>query len=272
MSPPRSGIVIERVTHYYEAGGQRSETLADISFQVVAGEILAVLGHSGCGKSTLLALIAGLVAPRSGDIWHGGRRVTGPGPDRVVVPQDYAVFPWMTAIDNVRFALKAQGADAAEQTRRAQECLLRLGLGTETFHKFPGQLSGGMRQRLALARAVATNPDCLLLDEPFSALDVGLKRELQRLFSGVQRPAGQTILWVTHDAEEAAFVADRVLLVDDMPRGLLREVSVPFSRPRTEDLRYAVEFRAFVQGELLAGEQPPRRRRHQSDYNHVLHP
>ncbi len=180
--------------------------LLGIDLEVPAGKVTALIGPSGCGKSTLIALAAGLLSPDAGRVQRRGSRLA-------VVFQDPALLPWRTALDNVAFALIALGLRRAEQRARAQAALDAVGLSPEDARKYPRQLSGGMRQRVALARALVIEPDLLLCDEPFAALDTRVRKDLRQRLRAVHERTGLTILFVTHDQEEAMALADRVVVM-----------------------------------------------------------
>ncbi|BDG10774.1 ABC transporter ATP-binding protein [Anaeromyxobacter paludicola] len=215
-----------------------------VDLQVAKGEFLALLGPSGCGKSTLLHAIAGLV-PVNGTIAVSGARVEGPGLERAIVFQDYALFPWRTVLDNVAFGLEVRGVPARDRAQRAREHLALVGL-EEFAERYPAQLSGGMKQRVAIARALACDPDVLLLDEPFAALDAQTRETLQAELLGIWERTGKTIVFVTHAIEEAVFLAQRVAVFTARP-GRIKEI-VPVDLPPDRagrDVRGTPEFAAI---------------------------
>lgn len=200
-------IQIHDLSFSYKNGVKAIEALRDINLHIEAGELLCVLGPSGCGKSTLLRLIAGLEQPDSGEVLIGGKTVKGPGPDRMIVFQDYALFPWMTAEKNVSFALqKGRGLGKKEAKEKTALFLERTDMA-RFAGLYPSQLSGGMRQRVALARALAMDTDILLMDEPFAALDAKLRREMQEFLLELWRGSKKTVVFVTHDIDEALFLS-----------------------------------------------------------------
>ncbi|MEU7730369.1 ABC transporter ATP-binding protein [Streptomyces sp. NPDC040724] len=203
--------------------------------ELSAGSFTALLGPSGCGKSTVLGAVAGFVPPATGTVTAGSRPVRGPGPDRGVVFQHYALFPWRTARGNVEFALKRLGLPRAERRRRALEALAEVGLEDGT-DKYPAQLSGGMQQRVALARALAAEPEVLLMDEPFGALDALTRTRMQRLLRELWQRRGTTVLFVTHDIDEALALAQRVVVLGGSPGRVLADHPVP-DGPPDPDLR-----------------------------------
>jgi NitT/TauT family transport system ATP-binding protein len=217
---------------YVSTRGERIQALDDISFAVAPGEFVCLIGPSGCGKSTLLNLVAGLERPDGGEIWINDRPVTEPGPDRAVLFQEPSLFPWMTVLGNVEFALQLVGVPKEERAARAMTWLRKVHL-TRFAHAQPHELSGGMRQRAALARALAARPDVLLGDEPFGALDAQSREILQQELQQVWSEAGNTFVFVTHNVREAVFLADRVIVMSARPGALLAEYRITAPRPRT---------------------------------------
>jgi|SRR5918996_879164 ABC-type nitrate/sulfonate/bicarbonate transport system ATPase subunit len=205
--------------------------LAATSLTVDEGEFVCLLGPSGCGKSTLLKIVAGLIPPTGGTIRINGRPVTGPGPDRAVVFQDYALFPWMTVADNVEFGLAARGVDPTRRRQVSDELLRVVGLG-DFAAKYPHHLSGGMKQRVSIARALAVDPVLLLMDEPFGALDAQTRYVMQQELLRIWRAYKKTVLFVTHSIEEALFLGDRVLVMTARPGRIKADIRVPQARPR----------------------------------------
>lgn len=207
-----------------------------VSFEVAVGEFVCLLGPSGCGKTSILNMLAGLENPTSGSASMDGRVIEGPGPDRTVMFQEPALFPWLTVAGNVELALKLQAIPAAERRERAMGWITNVGLASVATAR-PHELSAGMRQRVALARALASEPDVLLGDEPFGALDAQarelLQDELQRVW--VEHGGRKTFLFVTHNVREAALLADRVLVMTAAPGRLLEEVRINAPRPRQLD-------------------------------------
>jgi NitT/TauT family transport system ATP-binding protein len=202
------------------------------SFRVAASEFVCLVGPSGCGKSTLLNIIAGFLAPTSGEIRIGGQRVTGHGMDRGIVFQDFAqLFPWRTALGNVAFGLEMKGVPKAERERIAREQLRLVKLEKFT-RSYPHHLSGGMQQRVAIARALAYNPAVLLMDEPFAALDALTRDDMQRLLADVWRETRKTVVYVTHNVSEAVYLADRVIVMTPHPGRVKAEVAIRLPRPR----------------------------------------
>lgn len=221
------------------------ETVLDrVSFAVYAGEIVALIGPSGCGKSTLLNGVAGFLKPDEGRIRAAGADVTGPGTDRGVVFQDLALFPWLNVIDNVAFALRMQGAPRRERHEKAAELLAVVGLAGREGARIR-DLSGGMKQRVALARTLAMNPDVLLMDEPFSALDALTRDSLQEELLRIQRQTGTTVLLVTHSIDEAVYLSDRVMLMDRGPGRIAETLGIDMPRPREPEIRTTSLFNQY---------------------------
>jgi NitT/TauT family transport system ATP-binding protein len=233
---------------YGPAGAGVRPILEGFDLEVRESELLSIVGPSGCGKSTLLSIIAGLLRVDAGTVLVDGAERTEPGPDRAMIFQEDAVFPWRTVRANVEYGLQMQGKSRAERHRIADEYLRLVGL-VDVWDLFPRQLSGGMRKRVDVARAMAVQPQILLLDEPFAALDVMTKEQLQLDFLGVWAKTQLTAIFVTHDLEEALFLSDRVVVMSRDPARVIRDVAVPFSRPRDRTLRTSQEFQE-LRGEL----------------------
>ena len=239
--------------------------LDGVNLTIKEGEFICLIGHSGCGKSTLLNMIAGFNGPTSGEVALAGSRITEPGPDRMVVFQNYSLLPWLTATENIHLGVETVYADksADEHNKIVQDHLELVGL-TEACNKRPGQLSGGMKQRVAIARALATRPKLLILDEPFGALDPITREELQEELLKIWREYKITIVMITHDIDEALFLADRIVMMTNGPAASIGEdVHIPFSRPRNrtrimEDPKY-YELRNFALEFLFSRYRPPRR-------------
>ena len=211
------------------------EALRDINLQVHRGEFVCVIGHSGCGKSTLLNMVSGFLQPSSGQVTLRNEPIERPGPDRMVVFQNYSLLPWKTVEQNVALAVNAARPelDAATRDNVVDHHLAMVGL-LEARHKRPQQISGGMRQRVAIARALAVQPEVLVLDEPFGALDAITKEELQEELLAIWREHKPTVLMITHDIDEALFLADRIVMMTNGPAATIGEiVDVPFARPRS---------------------------------------
>jgi NitT/TauT family transport system ATP-binding protein len=215
--------------------GEPFTALSDIDLDVREGEFLTLVGPSGCGKSTLLDLIAGLSEPTAGEILINGVPVTGPGLDRGIVFQQYALFPWRTALGNVEFGLEAKAVPKKERAERAREHLALVGLsGFE--QRYPHELSGGMRQRVAIARSLAFDPDVLLMDEPFAALDAQTRESLQEELLRIWEHTGKTVVFITHGIDEAVYLGQRVAVMTYRPGRIKEIVEVEFDS-REGDLR-----------------------------------
>src|SRR3954468_17236990 len=215
------------------ASGQLLPVLRHISFDVQEGEIVSLIGESGCGKTTLLRIVQGLVRHDAGTIKVDGASVMGPGRDRGFVFQQATLLPWRSARHNVEFGLELQGVPRAERRARAQKLLDLVGLG-HAGGQYPHQLSGGMQQRVGLARALAIDPAILLMDEPFSALDAQTREVLQSELLRIHAETGKTTLFVTHDLDEAIYLSDRVVVLAARPGRVVAEIAIPFPRPRPE--------------------------------------
>ncbi|WP_456454451.1 ABC transporter ATP-binding protein [Methanopyrus sp.] len=222
------------------------KVLDGITFEVSEGEFFAIVGPSGCGKTTLLKIIAGLEDYDAGKVLVDGKEVREPGPDRALVFQEYAIFPWKTVLENVMFAPLMQGKDPEEAERIARECL-KVVPGLEGFEDaYPKQLSGGMKQRVAIARALAAEPRILLMDEPFAAVDAQTRNKMQEELLKIWERTGRTILLVTHNVEEAVFLADRVMVLSPRPAEVVDIVDIDIPRPRDRTDPEFVELRARI--------------------------
>ena len=231
-------IDISNVGKVYDSSTSDTPVVAldGVSLKIRRGEFISLLGPSGCGKSTLLNIVAGFQSATSGKILQNGRPITKPDASRTVVFQDYALFGWMTVQQNVEFGLKAKGMPKAERAEIARSLIKTVQLsGFED--KFPHQMSGGMKQRAIIARALAPDPDILLMDEPFGALDAQTRVLLQEEIARISSEAGKTVIFVTHGIDEAVFLADRVVVMSPRPGRVRNEVVVPLPRPRTAEMR-----------------------------------
>lgn len=229
-----------RLDHIYFRYDDRW-VIEDFNMDILEQEFITIVGASGCGKSTLLNIIAGLLPPSQGKVLLEGNEITAPGPDRTMVFQDDAVFPWYTVRQNVEYGLRIQKMNPAKMKTLVDHLLNLVGL-KDAEDLFPRQLSGGMRKRVDVARAVATNPEVLLMDEPFAALDVLTKGNLQTEFLNIWTNNPLTVVFVTHDLEEALYMSDRVVVMSREPGKVKRVVEVPFSRPRDPVLKTYPEF------------------------------
>jgi ABC-type nitrate/sulfonate/bicarbonate transport system ATPase subunit len=221
--------------------GQRTQALLPVDFQVKENDFVTILGPSGCGKSTMLRIVAGLDYPTDGRVLLDGRQVEGPGADRGMVFQSYTLFPWLTIEQNIRFGLRERGMPEAQQKERAAYFIAKVGLRGFEQH-FPKQLSGGMQQRTAIARALANDPKILLMDEPFGALDNQTRVLMQELLLGIWEAERKTVLFVTHDIDEAIFMANRVAVFSARPGRIKTEIAVNLPHPRHYTIKTTPEF------------------------------
>jgi nitrate ABC transporter ATP-binding subunit len=231
---PDPYLVFENVSKVYPTPNGIYPVLDDVNLTVREGEFICLIGHSGCGKSTLLNMVSGFLTPSSGEVRLENQRITEPGPDRMVVFQNYSLLPWKTAYENVLLAVKAAfpTKPKSEQVAITKEHLEMVGL-TEAANKKPAQLSGGMKQRVAIARALSIRPKVLVLDEPFGALDAITKEELQDELLKIWRDHRCTVLMITHDIDEALYLCDRLVMMTNGPSASIGEVlDIPFDRPR----------------------------------------
>ena len=241
-----SKLVIENVTRTFPGvhGGAPTDALVPTSLTVADNDFITILGPSGCGKSTLLRIIAGLDVPTSGRVLLDGVPVTGPSVDRGMVFQSYTLFPWLTIRENVCFGLRERGMPPARQQEIARHWLDKVGLTGFERH-YPKMLSGGMQQRTAIARALANDPKILLLDEPFGALDNQTRSLMQELLLSIWESDRKTVLFVTHDIEEAIFMASRVVVMSARPGRFKADVAVTIPHPREYTVKTTPEFSAL---------------------------
>ena len=240
---PRARIVFDRVSMEYPSKQGRLRVVDDVSYTIADGEFVAVIGPSGCGKTTMMNMVAGFVLPTRGSVLLDGKPITGPGPDRGVIFQEYGVFPWLTVKENIAFGLRlsANRAGSAERESICARYMTLMGL-TDFADAWPKMLSGGMRQRLALARAYAVRPQFLLMDEPFGALDAQTRNAMQDLLLQVLAAEGKTVMLITHSVEEAIYLASRIVVMSARPTRIREQIAIPFAYPRSESLH---ETRAF---------------------------
>jgi NitT/TauT family transport system ATP-binding protein len=251
MEPKKSKITVRNVGRtFLSADGTKCDALENINFEIEdaysregrdVGEFRVLLGPSGCGKSTLLRLIAGLDKADSGEVLVNEQPVHGPGKDRGMVFQKYTSFPWLTVADNIAYGMKINGVPAEKRKEAVAQLVQDIGLsGFE--NAYPETLSGGMQQRVAIARTLALRPAVILMDEPFGALDAQTRSEMQQLLLKVWDETASTILFVTHDVDEAVYLADRIFVMSAHPGTIIEDVQVPFDRPRDLGLKERTEF------------------------------
>lgn len=247
-----SKIAINGLSKVFAGGDGPVAALHDVSLNISDQEFVCILGPSGCGKSTLLNIVAGFETATGGECLIGGRPVTGPGPDRGMVFQEYALFPWLTVVQNVEFGLKAAGVAPRERRERAQGLLQSLGL--EAFaDRFPKDLSGGMRQRVAIARVLALDPAVMLMDEPFGALDALTRTAMQMELLRIWEESRKTVLFITHSVEEAIFLADRIVVMTYRPGTIKTVQTVDLPRPRDATAPAFNELKRYL-GQLVMDE------------------
>ncbi len=232
---------VQNVSKVFLTRRGRLLVLDNVNLYINSGEFVCVLGASGSGKTTLLRIIAGLEQPSQGQVMVDGEVVTGPGSDRGLVFQTYTLYPWLTVQDNIEFGLKLQGLAKAERRDRVRHYLEIVGLARYA-HLFPHQLSGGMKQRVAIARALVTEPQVLLMDEPFGALDAQTKEMMHEFLLDLWRCTGTTILMITHDVEEAVFLAQRIYVLTSSPGHVKQEVVIDLPSDRTFSCKRQLDF------------------------------
>lgn len=239
-------ISLDRVSMVFERNGDPFTALSEVAFEIPAGDFVSVIGPSGCGKTTLLKIVSGLLPPTSGVVNVNGQPIKGPGSDRALVFQNFVLLPWATVLDNAAFGLEARGVGKTERHERARAQLAKVGLSGFEDH-YPRELSGGMQQRVGIARALAVNPDILLMDEPFGALDALTRRLMQSdLLDLWQESEPRTAIFVTHAMDEAVFLSDRIVLMNTRPGRVEEIIDVPFERPRDRELAARSEYHDFT--------------------------
>jgi NitT/TauT family transport system ATP-binding protein len=245
--PQPNVLELKNVTkQFVTADGRSFDAIRDVDLVIAdepgRGEFRVFLGPSGCGKSTILNIVAGLFSPTAGEALLRGKAIEGPGPDRGMVFQGYSSYPWLTVLENVAFGLMLRGMARGERERIARAWIEKVGLkGSEA--KYPKQLSGGMRQRVAIARTLAVRPAIILMDEPFGALDVQTRLGMQNLINELWEEIEGTILFVTHDIAEAVYLADKIHILSAGPGSIVDEIEVDLPLHRTEDLKQSARFR-----------------------------
>lgn len=273
MAPPRPKLRVRDVEIGHTSGRKGTYALAvdGLSFDVAANEFIAVVGPSGCGKTTFLTAVAGLIPISGGTLELDDQRIDGPGRDRSLVFQQASLFPWRNVVQNIEFGLKAHGRLDAAGRARVAELVELVGLGGKG-DKYPRELSGGMSQRVNLARALATDPELILLDEPFAALDAQtrevMQEELTRIWQADGVQAGKTAMFITHDVPEAVFLADRVLVLSRGPAHLVADIHIDLPRPRTPAMKRSPEFLAMSDHivDLVMQQAQPGRRATSDDH------
>jgi len=245
MDLSTAGVTVEHLDMEFIARGRRQKVLEDIDLQIAPGEFFVIVGPSGCGKTTFLRILQGLAKPTGGHASIGGRIVTGPGTDRGFVFQSDALYPWRTVARNVVFGLELQGVKKSEAAARAQAMIELVGLHGFESH-YPHELSGGMRQRVNLARALAIEPAILLMDEPFAALDALTRETMQRELLRIAAVAGTTIVFITHQIDEAILLGDRVAVFSPRPGRVREVIAIDLPRPREAGIKQSTAFQTYV--------------------------
>jgi len=242
-------LIIDQVGKVFPTKSGEMVALDQTSFSVNDGEFVTILGPSGCGKSTILRIVAGLEQPSSGRVLLDGKEVKEPGPDRGMVFQSYTLYPWLSVEDNISFGLELKGVPKKQRLETAKHYLNLIGLKGFEKH-YPVQLSGGMKQRVAIARALANDPKILLMDEPFGALDAQTRTIMQEILLKVWEESRKTILFITHDVDEAIFLGDSIYVMTARPGRLKKNIKVPLDRPREFSIKQSPEF-LDLKNELL---------------------
>ncbi len=237
----RGAIKIDDVTISFGSGSKKNTAVEATTLDIAPGQFVCILGPSGCGKSTLLNSVAGYIKPATGGVLVDGKEVTQPGPDRGMVFQQYSLFPWKTVHQNIAFGPKIAGHSQKECDSIATTFLSMIGL-KDMANKLPGELSGGMQQRVGIARALANYPSVLLMDEPFGALDAQTRLIMQESLLNIWSEFGITVLFITHDVDEAIFLADRILIMSAGPGSIIADLSVDLARPRSSEIGTSEEF------------------------------
>lgn len=245
-------LSIDRLSMSYGDGPSENEIIRDLSLDVRAGEFVSIVGPSGVGKTTLLRCLSGLLTPKSGSVAVDGKQITGPHPDIGVVFQDYSrsLLPWMTSADNVAFPLQGRGVSKAERFRRAEESLAEVGLAGQG-HKYPWEMSGGMQQRVAIARGLSYNARVVLMDEPFASVDAQTRFDLEDLVLNLKSAHGTTVVLVTHDIDEALYLADRVVIIAEKPATVVDVIETGFGPERDQVETKALPFFSEARARIL---------------------
>ncbi len=242
----RAKVAVRRLSKVYaDRAGLAIPVLQDIDLDIAAGEFLCIVGPSGCGKTTFIRIIDGLVPPSTGDVLIDGKAVSEPGPDRAFVFQSDLLYPWRTVLDNIAFGLEIRGISQTERHTRARALAELVGLTRFESH-YPHELSGGMRQRVNLARALAVDPAILLMDEPFASLDAQTREVMQQELLKIWTAARKTVIFITHQIDEAVYLADRVVVFSARPTAIKAEIPIEIPRPRTLAVKRTPQFLAYV--------------------------
>jgi NitT/TauT family transport system ATP-binding protein len=259
QSQPDGAIAMRSVGIHFGEGSTAVQALRGVDLDVDAGEFVSILGPSGCGKSTIIGAVAGFTRVSAGELTVDRQRVLSPGPDRGVVFQQHTLFPWKTVAANVEFGLKMRGVGRGQRQTQAREILQHVGLGDFLNH-YPHQLSGGMQQRVNLARVLVNRPRVLLMDEPFCSLDAQTRLQMQQMLLALWHEFHMTVVFVTHDVDEAVFLSDRVVVLTKRPCTVKAELCVDLPRPRNLSLLTSTEFTALKRSalELLLAETQAR--------------
>ena len=259
-------ISFENVSVSFPTAKGELEVVDNVSYAIANGEFVSIIGPSGCGKTTMMNLVAGFVRPTSGAVTLDGKPITGPGPERGVIFQEYGVFPWLSVEQNIAFGLRLRANRVPdEEIRSICARYMRL-MGLADFAQaYPKALSGGMRQRLAIARAYAVKPEFLLMDEPFGALDAQTRSNMQDLLLEVLQQEGKTVMLITHSVEEAIYLSSRIIVATARPSRIREIIDVPFAYPRTESLHESAEFgelRSYVRDLVMKEYAAQERQQH----------
>ena len=242
-------IQLKNLRMVFKTDDREVVAVEDFSFDIKKGELVSILGPSGSGKTTILRMIAGLLEPTSGSVVVGDKTVSGPGPDRGMVFQDFALFPWRSVRKNIEFGLEVAKVPKEERTKRVNEALELVGL-TKFADARTHELSGGMKQRVGIARALITNPDVLLMDEPFGALDAQTRNIMQGVLLNILDKTDQTIVFVTHSVDEAVFISDRIIMLTKRPARIKEVIDIPWTHPRDRASPEFTSLRKRILGEL----------------------
>lgn len=247
-------IDVKKVSKTYIRKEENFTVLNNVDLHIDDGEFICFLGPSGCGKTTLLRIIAGLEKADEGEVYDREELITGPSKERGFIFQQYSLFPWLNVLDNVLFGLKSnEKSNKAENLATAEEYIKRVGL-SEFKYNYPHELSGGMKQRVAIIRSLVNHPPILLMDEPFSAVDMLTRHSLQDQLTDIWKKSNSTILFVTHDIDEAIYLADKIVIMDKNPGRILDIIEVPFERPRQRESEEILKFQDKIESKLAQWE------------------